>query len=105
MTIEEVGSTVLTWAVWLAFGLLLTGMALALARLVLGPTMPDRVVALDLVAILAVGFMGVFAIAAGQAVFLDVAITLALVGFLGTVAFARYAEHRSRRGGGGDIDD
>jgi multicomponent Na+:H+ antiporter subunit F len=39
----------------------------------------------------------VFVVATGRAAFLDVAIVLALVGFLGTVAFARYAERRDQQ--------
>jgi multicomponent Na+:H+ antiporter subunit F len=44
-----------------------------------------------------VAFAGVFVVATGRAAFLDVAIVLALVGFLGTVAFARYAERRDQQ--------
>lgn len=74
------------------------GMALILAfvRLVRGPTLPDRVVSLDLVAAVAVAMVSVYAIATDQEVLLDVAIVLALVSFLGTVAFAKYLERRSR---------
>jgi multicomponent Na+:H+ antiporter subunit F len=65
---------------------------LAVIRLIRGPSLPDRVVALDLISILAAGITAIYAIASGQAVFLDVATILALVSFLGTVAFARYVE-------------
>ena len=76
----------------LAFGLLSIAMFLAFIRLARGPSMPDRVVALDLMATLAVGYMAVYAIDTGQAMFLDVAVVLALIAFLGTVAFARFIE-------------
>ena len=65
---------------------------LAAVRLIRGPSLPDRVVALDLISILAAGITAIYAIASGQAVFLDVATILALISFLGTVAFARYIE-------------
>ena len=65
---------------------------LAAVRLIRGPSLPDRVVALDLISILAAGTTAIYAIASGQAVFLDVATILALISFLGTVAFARYIE-------------
>jgi multicomponent Na+:H+ antiporter subunit F len=73
------------------------GVALLLAfvRLARGPSLSDRVIALDLIAVLAVGLIAMVAFAAGQAVFLDAAIVLALVAFLGTVAFARYLERRA----------
>jgi multicomponent Na+:H+ antiporter subunit F len=63
---------------------------MALLRMVRGPTLPDRIVALELVATLMVGVVAVYSIYNRQPVFLDVAIVLALVGFLGAVAFARF---------------
>ena len=73
------------------------GVALLLVfvRLVRGPSLSDRVIALDLTALLAVGLIAIMAFEAGQPVFLDAAIVLALVAFLGTVAFARYLERRA----------
>jgi multicomponent Na+:H+ antiporter subunit F len=76
----------------LALALILAG-----ARLVLGPSLPDRVVALDLMGILAVGFVAANTIRTGQAAYLDAAIVLALISFLGTVAFARYIGLRGRK--------
>ena len=74
------------------------GMALFLAflRLVRGPTLPDRVVALDLITVLVVAIIVLYAIATHQHVLLDAAIVLALVAFLSTVAFARYIERRAQ---------
>ncbi len=71
---------------------LVLALALSAVRLLRGPSLADRVVALDLMTTLAVGIAAVAAIVADQAVFLDVALVLALVAFLGTVAFARYLE-------------
>jgi multicomponent Na+:H+ antiporter subunit F len=65
---------------------------LAFARLARGPSLPDRVIALDLIAILAAAMTAVYAVMTGESVFLDVAIVVALISFLGTVAFARYLE-------------
>ena len=90
-------SWVLTLAIDIAFILILVGIALAFLRLIRGPSLPDRVVALDLITILAVGFCALFAIAAEEAAFLDVAIALALIAFLATVALARFAERRQKR--------
>lgn len=59
-------------------------------RLVKGPSVPDRVVALDLIAALAVGVIALYTIVTGRTVYLDAAITLALIAFLSTVAFAHY---------------
>lgn len=78
----------------LAFGVLVLAMFLSFIRLVRGPSLPDRVVALDLITIQIAAFLAVDTIATGQTVFLDAAIVLALISFLGTVAFARYLERR-----------
>lgn len=69
---------------------------LAFARLFLGPSLPDRVVALDLIAAITVGIFATYSIVTEQPVFIDAAIVLALIIFLGTVALARYTERRGR---------
>ncbi|HEY7617346.1 MAG TPA: cation:proton antiporter [Terriglobales bacterium] len=78
----------------LVFGVLVLAMFLSFIRLVRGPSLPDRVVALDLITIQIAAMLAVDTIATGQSVFLDAAIVLALISFLGTVAFARYLERR-----------
>lgn len=67
---------------------------LAFIRLVRGPTLPDRVVALDLITTLGIAIVAVHAMAIGQAIFLDVGSIIALISFLGTIAFAYYVERR-----------
>lgn len=74
--------------------LLCASLALAFARLARGPSLPDRVVALDLIAVLVVGVIAALTIRTNNAEVLRAAIVLALVSFLGTVAFARYVEKR-----------
>lgn len=76
----------------LTFGVLTVAMFVAFVRLVRGPSLPARVVALDLMGTLAVGVIAVYAVATAQPIFLDVAVVLALIGFLGTVAFAYFVE-------------
>ena len=88
----------LSLSIDIAFALLMAAMLVAFVRLARGPSLADRVVALDLVTILAVAFSALFAISSGNAAFLDVAIALALVAFLATVAFARFAERRNAAG-------
>jgi len=61
-------------------------------RIVRGPTVFDRIVALDLFAGICLGIIVALAIRFDQPVFLEVAFVIALVGFLGTVALARYLE-------------
>ena len=85
---------VLEWAIGLTYGLLLLGMGFALLRLMRGPSLPDRVVALEYISVLTVAFVAVYAIETEHPSFLDVAVALALALFLATVAFARYLERR-----------
>ena len=65
---------------------------IAMARLVKGPTLPDRIVAMDLIGVLVVGLIVVLASSTGVQATLDAALVIALVGFVGTVAYATYVE-------------
>ena len=67
-------------------------MVVAFVRLVKGPTLPDRIVAMDLFGVLVVGQIVVLAGWSGVRATLDAAIVIALVGFLGTIAYATYVE-------------
>lgn len=79
--------------------LVILGLALVLAtiRIIIGPTLADRVLALDLLTMVAMGFVGAIAIRTGLTLYLDIAIALALLGFLATVALARYLMSRPVR--------
>ncbi len=94
MTFEAAG--ILGVAVAVASVLIVAALVLIFVRLVRGPSLADRVVALDLLAILAMGFVALRVIATNNPVFLEIAIALGLVAFLATVFFARLIE---RRGG------
>ncbi len=76
---------------------LAAAMLLAFARVVLGPTLPDRVIALDLLTSGAAAFMLAYSVRSGNPVFMDVAIVVALVAFLATVGFARYVAKRAEQ--------
>ena len=68
----------------------------AFVRLWRGPSLPDRVVSLDLIGYFCVGVICVFSIAVGRPVLLSVALVMALILFLGTAAFALFLERRAR---------
>lgn len=59
-----------------------------------GPSLSDRVVALDLLITTGIGIIAVYSILSDRATFLDIAMILALIAFLGTVAFSYYLEKR-----------
>ena len=70
------------------------GIALVVSfvRLAKGPTLPERVVAMDLIGILVVGLIVVLAGWTGVRATLDAAVVIALIGFVGTVAYATYVQ-------------
>lgn len=72
------------------------GMALALFRLLKGPSLADRVIALDLIAALAVGMIAVYAIHVEEPMLLRVGIVVSLIVFVGTIAFAMFLEKRGQ---------
>ncbi|MBB3191298.1 monovalent cation/H+ antiporter complex subunit F [Halomonas cerina] len=76
---------------------LTVGLCLVLVRLFRGPSLPDRVVALELFSTMVAGIIGILAIAYEEALLLDVAIVMALMGFMATIGFARFLEQGGRR--------
>jgi len=71
---------------------LAVALLIAVVRLVKGPTLPDRVVAMDLVGVLVVGLIVVLAASTGVRAALDAAIVIALIAFVSTVAYGTYVE-------------
>lgn len=75
------------------------GIALVLVfiRLIKGPNIVDRVIALDLLITIGVSVITVYSISTQESTFIDVAMILALIAFLGTIAFSFYLEKRGRK--------
>ncbi|MBE0506002.1 MAG: cation:proton antiporter [Marinospirillum sp.] len=84
-------------AITLTFILMSLALVVVFIRLVKGPTLPDRVVALELMASIMVGIIGVHAIYTGSSSFIDVAIVMALTAFLAAIGFARFLERGGPR--------
>jgi len=85
------------WVVSVVFLLLIIGLVLSFIRLARGPSLADRVVALELIALITVALILTHAIATDVSDFIDVALVLALTGFMAAIGFARFLE----RGGAG----
>lgn len=81
-------------ALVIALVVLSLSLLITVVRVVIGPTLPDRVLALDMLSASAIGFVAVLGIRTGHALYADVAIALGLVAFLATVAFARFILQR-----------
>jgi len=94
------GEEFLYFAAMFSLALLTLAFLLTTIRIVRGPTLPDRVLALDLLVAVGIAYIAVGAITTGYFLYLDIAISLGLVGFLATVAFARFILHRGKRKSG-----
>jgi multicomponent Na+:H+ antiporter subunit F len=71
---------------------------LVFVRFIKGPSIVDRVIALDLLITIGIAIIAVYSIITNQSTFLDIAMILALIAFLGTVAFSYYLEKREKNG-------
>lgn len=80
--------------IMLAAGLTGVAFLLALVRFVKGPSRLDRVVAFDVLTVIAITFIVLAALLEGRGVYLDAALVYALLSFLGVIAIARYLEGR-----------
>jgi len=73
---------------------LLLCMFMCLYRVGKGPTAPDRIVAIDIMGILMVGFCAIFSIITKKDLYMNIAISWALLSFIGTLSLAKYLEGR-----------
>ena len=88
---------ILNFAVYFSFIALTISLFAGLYRLLTGPTLPDRIVVMDLVASLVIGLILTYIMLTGQTVFLNVAVVIALLVFMSSIAFAKYLKRRMRR--------
>jgi multicomponent Na+:H+ antiporter subunit F len=73
-------------------------LVLIVVRIIRGPTLPDRILALDMLIAAVIGFIATMGVKTGFTLYVDIAIALGLVGFLSTVALARFVLSRGRAG-------
>jgi multicomponent K+:H+ antiporter subunit F len=81
---------VLSFAVDISLAIVALSMLLCFVRLAAGPTLPDRMLALDTLYINAIAFLVVFGVRSASAVYFEAALLIAMMGFVGTVALAKY---------------
>jgi len=79
-----------SYLLYVVMPILCFSLILVFVRFIKGPAIVDKVIALDLIITIGVGIIGLFSIIYSHASFLDVAMILALIAFLGTVAFSYY---------------
>lgn len=84
----------LDWAITIALAFLTLSFFVTTYRVIVGPTLPDRIVGLDMLVSVVIGLFAVIGVKTGYYLYVDIAIALGLVGFLATVAFARFVLER-----------
>jgi multicomponent Na+:H+ antiporter subunit F len=77
-------------AIYISISILILAFVMSMIRLVRGPTLQDRVVALDLVGAVAAGIIIIFMLMNDRMKYLDVVLVLSLILFLGTTTIARF---------------
>lgn len=87
----------LSMAITIGLALLCLSLLITSWRVIRGPSLADRVLALDMLVAIAIGFIAVIGIRSGYALYVDIAISLGLVGFLATIAFARFMLNRRKQ--------
>lgn len=80
-----------------AIGILFVGLLLTMIRFILGPSLPDRIISLDLLSSILIGILALYSIVTGVDSTLEVALVLSLVTFLGTMIFANYLLEKKKK--------
>ncbi|MFP4370024.1 MAG: monovalent cation/H+ antiporter complex subunit F [Candidatus Kapaibacterium sp.] len=83
-----------TILIYASMGMISLSVFILLIRLILGPSLEDRIVALDLITTTGIAYIAVYSVMTQTTTILDVGIIIGLVAFLGTIAFAYYLERR-----------
>jgi multicomponent Na+:H+ antiporter subunit F len=74
--------------------MLLAALVLAFARLLKGPSINDRIAAMDLIASVVMGFVLVYSVMINKSIYFDIPVIISLISFIGTVAVSTYLKHR-----------
>lgn len=88
------GPEFLHLATTISLGILTLALLMTIYRIIAGPSLPDRILALDMLVAVVLGYIAAIALRTGFMLYLDIAIALGLVGFLSTVALARFVLQR-----------
>lgn len=79
----------------IAFLLLLAAMIVAIVRLLKGPSVNDRIAAMELISSIIMVFIFVYSVMINKSVYLDVPVIISLISFIGTVAISTYLKHKN----------
>ncbi|MCP1145674.1 Na(+)/H(+) antiporter subunit F1 [Lysinibacillus endophyticus] len=82
----------MTYFLWVAVLIIVLSMIALLYRLVKGPNPSDRVVALDAIGVALISLVGLLSIVVETSFFLEIILLLAILSFIGTIAFSKFIE-------------
>jgi multicomponent Na+:H+ antiporter subunit F len=82
---------------WIIIPILGLSVIFVFIRFLKGPSLPDRVIALDMLILISICIIAVYSIQTNQSTFMDVAMLFALIAFLSTAAYSFYIEQRQRK--------
>lgn len=82
-------------ALYIGFGAVFLAMFLSMFRLLVGPRLPDRIVAFDTLSINAIALLMLLGIQLSSDMFFEAALLIAMLGFIGTVSLSKHAQGRS----------
>jgi multicomponent Na+:H+ antiporter subunit F len=80
---------------YIAFAFLMTAMIITLFRLLKGPTVNDRIAAMDLIASIIMGVILVYSVLINNAMYFDVPLVISLISFIGTIAVSTYLKQKN----------
>ena len=81
---------VMNVSLWIAFAVVCVAQVLAMIRLIIGPGIGDRILALDTRVVNAIGLIVMLGIAQGTRIYFEVTLLIAMLGFISTVSYARF---------------
>ncbi|HKK68567.1 MAG TPA: monovalent cation/H+ antiporter complex subunit F [Bacteroidales bacterium] len=81
---------------YVSLGILVISLFLVFIRMFKGPSIQDRVVALDLTASIAMGFILIYGVMKDNAIYFDIPVIIALISFIGTVAISTYLKRKEK---------
>lgn len=77
---------------YIAFGIMLLALLMAVLRFLMGPQVSDRIISFDVMTVTSLSFIGMLAYFSERIIYLDIAIVYGLLSFLGVIIIARYLE-------------
>lgn len=84
-------------SIWIAMIILSACLLLGMIRFMIGPTVPDRITAFDLLAANVIGLIAIYSVMTNDIAFMDVAIILSLIAFLSSMFFAYYLVRKNKQ--------